>query len=61
MECSNRDRLGDDPCVLSVAPQEARIVADCGSADGALLASLAALQSFPAVLLLAQLRIVETV
>lgn len=33
LERSNRDWLGDDPCVLSVAPQEARILASCGSAD----------------------------
>jgi len=50
------DCLGGDTRIFSVALQEARIVAACRSADGILLANLAVVQPFPALLLLAQLR-----
>jgi len=52
---STRNGLGAGINSLSVALQEARPMAALGSADGALLADLAAVQSLSTLLLLAQL------
>jgi hypothetical protein len=49
--------LGGDIRVLSVALQEAGIVASCGGTERTLLANLATSKPFSALLLLAQLRL----